>query len=77
MYWLPNLAEVFRNGPYSGTAWVCGGEYFELNKKTRIYELYVTNTCECFNNYRLRWLMGPSMLVPRNVHKNKNEKISE
>ena len=35
------LAEIFRNGPYSGTAWVCGGEYFDLNKRTKKYELFV------------------------------------
>ena len=59
------LAEIFRNGPYSGTAWVCGGEYYDLNKRSKQYELLVTNECECYNNYRLRWLSGPTMLEPR------------
>ena len=60
-----HAAEIFRAGPYSGTVWVCGGEYLEINKRTKKEEMIVSDTCECFNNYRLRWLLGPSMMESR------------
>ena len=42
---------TFRNGPVSGTVWVCGGEVYSYDKKELIYKWTYSTSCECYNDY--------------------------
>ena len=56
---------VFRNSPYSGTAWVCGGELWKRAKASGKLRLEVVASCECFNRYYMKWMPCPTMNFER------------
>ena len=56
---------VFRNSPFSGTAWVCGGELWKRAKASGKLMLEVVSSCECFNRYYMKWMPCPTMNYAR------------